>query len=396
MGEQLDGDHTTDEWSRLRRTEQRLRALQETTRELLVATSHEDVADATLSAAREVFDQPIASLWQYDAENDALVRLKHTREATDVLENPPESFPRGEGIAWDVYEDGEVRAYDDLHASDGVYNPDTPLRSELMAPVGEYGIILAASTESASFDEIDRDLGEILAATVESAFERLEREQALQDRQRDLTLLKSLLSRLLRHNFRNKITIIRGQAAAIAEHVTGPIRENARTILQTCDDVATSSRKAQYVERLVDGEQAVVEQQLSAIVDEAIDRTESHPEATIEREVPSGLTVLASEHITRGVVNLLDNALVHGGDTPTVTVTGTAADQYAELVVADDGPGVPQEEIEVFERRAESPLTHSSGMGLWLVDWIVTLSDGEFHLERDEGTRAVIRLPIGS
>jgi signal transduction histidine kinase len=67
----------------------------------------------------------------------------------------------------------------------------------------------------------------------------------------------------------------------------------------------------------------------------------------------------------------------------------------AVLKVADDGPGISHAELEVLERREETQLQHGSGVGLWLVDWIIDLSQGDLGYETREpsGTVATVRVP---
>jgi len=44
-----------------------------------------------------------------------------------------------------------------------------------------------------------------------------------------------------------------------------------------------------------------------------------------------------------------------------------AAADEVKLCIADDGPGIGADELDVFERGEETDLAHGSGLGLWLV-----------------------------
>jgi signal transduction histidine kinase len=63
--------------------------------------------------------------------------------------------------------------------------------------------------------------------------------------------------------------------------------------------------------------------------------------------------------------------------------------------VADDGPGIPEMEIEVLESGEETPLAHSSGIGLWLVNWLTDHLNGQISFENREprGSIVTVRLP---
>jgi hypothetical protein len=75
---------------------------------------------------------------------------------------------------------------------------------------------------------------------------------------------------------------------------------------------------------------------------------------------------------------------------------GAAVDgEDVVLRVADNGPSLPEEEIRVLERGHETVVEHTSGLGLWLANWIVTESGGEIAFESGDTGRSVvtIRLP---
>ncbi|WP_239641041.1 PAS domain S-box protein [Halorubrum distributum] len=90
----------------------------------------------------------------------------------------------------------------------------------------------------------------------------------------------------------------------------------------------------------------------------------------------------------------MKNAVKHSGAAPTVTITVTRVPNAIEITVSDDGPGLAQHEIDVFETGSETPLTHGSGLGLWLVYWIVTNHDGSIDATSgDDGTTVTVTVP---
>jgi len=65
-----------------------------------------------------------------------------------------------------------------------------------------------------------------------------------------------------------------------------------------------------------------------------------------------------------------------------------------EIVVEDDGPGIPDHQVAVLEEGAETPLLHGNGIGLWLVHWAVGTLRGDVEFERiPDGSRVRIRVP---
>jgi signal transduction histidine kinase len=90
--------------------------------------------------------------------------------------------------------------------------------------------------------------------------------------------------------------------------------------------------------------------------------------------------------------------VVHNdGPEPRVSVRVTATGTGTRVVVADDGPGIPEAERSVIESSTESPLSHASGIGLWGASWAVQQLGGDLSFEESDlgGTAVVVELPAG-
>ena len=118
----------------------------------------------------------------------------------------------------------------------------------------------------------------------------------------------------------------------------------------------------------------------------------------VEGPVP---VAMDAELARRVVANLVDNAQRHAASTVTVTV-GTAGD-WAEMVVQDDGPGVPPAERDrVFERftrldAARSADDGGAGLGLAIVKDIVVRHGGRVGFtDSPKGARVVVTLPLAA
>lgn len=61
----------------------------------------------------------------------------------------------------------------------------------------------------------------------------------------------------------------------------------------------------------------------------------------------------------------------------------------------DNGPGIPEFEQTVLEEGTETPLEHGSGLGLWIVNWIIDDHNGSIDVESsgEGGTKMVVELP---
>ena len=216
------------------------------------------------------------------------------------------------------------------------------------------------------------------------------------NRAADLDVLKQVLTRVLRHNLRNEITVIRGFAAAIAEESDDEIRSNAERIIRRAEKLSETSETARRIENVIEAEtqepfalQSLVAETVAAV------RAE-FPDASYETEVPA-LTVLANPEFDTAFVEIVQNAVRHNdGDEPRVEIRAEATDRGVELTVTDNGPGVPDHELETIDRGEETSLVHGSGAGLWLVRTTVDSSNGELLYETgEEGTTVRLRLPVG-
>ncbi len=101
------------------------------------------------------------------------------------------------------------------------------------------------------------------------------------------------------------------------------------------------------------------------------------------------------DRLRRLVTVLVDNAIRHGRDGGTVTVTVRSG----SLVVDDDGPGVPPaDRARIFERfsRGSATTTGGSGLGLAIAAWIVERHAGRITVGDSPaaGARFNVSLPV--
>jgi signal transduction histidine kinase len=99
------------------------------------------------------------------------------------------------------------------------------------------------------------------------------------------------------------------------------------------------------------------------------------------------------------ISNLVDNAIKHGRDGGVVIVSVELKDGCAVLSIADDGPGIPPDEVEhVFKRfyRLErSRSTPGNGLGLSLVAAVVRLHGAHVALSDNRpGLKVELHLPL--
>ncbi|MEA5387378.1 histidine kinase N-terminal 7TM domain-containing protein [Haloarculaceae archaeon H-GB2-1] len=216
----------------------------------------------------------------------------------------------------------------------------------------------------------------------------------LKRRERDLARLQDVTSRFLRHNLRNDLSVVSGYANTIAERTDGETQTYARDIAATADDVIEKSTKTQVVERVIDQGHQRRPVEVTTIVTGCLrDVRSTFPDVRIETDMPEVAWASASPFLTTAIRNVVENAAEHcDADRPAVTLRVQSDAAHVRLSVSDNGAGVPSNEVEVVKRGHESDLNHGSGIGLYLVDWIVEKSGGTLSFEDDNAT-VVVTLP---
>lgn len=216
-----------------------------------------------------------------------------------------------------------------------------------------------------------------------------------------------VLNRILRHNLRNTANVIHGRSRILQESLDDDeLCPHATMIENRADELATLSKKASTVRSLFQSDPHAnmsydVTKLLTQIVAEF---SESNPTASVALGEINAVSVCADSRLEVAITELLDNAIVHNDSSaPEVTVSVGPADQneaedWVEIEITDNGPGIPVHEQEVIERSEETSLQHGSGLGLWMVYWTVSLFNGEVSIKENEprGTRVILSVPRAS
>lgn len=208
----------------------------------------------------------------------------------------------------------------------------------------------------------------------------------------------SVLSRVLRHNFRNDISVINGFADGLARGVVEDTEEAAVEIERHASQLSELVDRYREGVDLLNDPPDTTQLTLTETVREVVDdHRNEYPDATITLDGGTDVIAEVIPQIDRVLEELLTNAVVHTGETPTVSVGLDASHESVTLTVADDGPGLPDPEVNVLTGdQSVDPLGHANGMDLWLVYWIVDLSDGQVEVETDDGTEIRITLPAAT
>jgi len=210
--------------------------------------------------------------------------------------------------------------------------------------------------------------------------------------------LISVINRVLRHNVRNKMTVISGRAELLAAEVDGSEKSNADAIVQAADRLLNLTESARHIEENRELSPELETIDIVPIVTDVVTQLEErYPDATVTIEIPETAVAETLPRIETALWELLENAAEHTGTEPTVAVSVTTTDEQILITIADEGPGFPEDERQVLADGKEEPLVHGQGLGLYLAYWIITNLGGEIEVPRSQsGTTISIRLPTGS
>lgn len=222
----------------------------------------------------------------------------------------------------------------------------------------------------------DTEIGAVLS--LRDVTERELREQRL-----------AVFNRVLRHNIQNKIDIINGHAEVLDDRYDD---DHVASITAAADSITDLGSRARLVDRFVSStsetEQVDLVEHFEAIL------RDIGPDAmiSITTDLPRNASVRTNrEALTGAFDSALDNALTYARSTVEVCVKEN--DNGYTVFVDDDGPGIPDRELELLDAGTETELQHGTGLGLWQLRWAVTTMGGDLSFETGNGTTVRFTVP---
>jgi two-component system NtrC family sensor kinase len=177
----------------------------------------------------------------------------------------------------------------------------------------------------------------------------------------------------------------RNSVAKIEEHV-----ERARKVVHNM---------LGYVRRM---EPRLEDVDVNQTVNQTIDILENFARANnieIQTDLAADVPIIGGDQakLQQVILNLVTNAIDAIGKDGTVTVRTRANEAEISIVVADTGPGIPENiQKKVFDPFFTTKSGKGNGLGLWVSYSIIEKMDGTLGLSSREGqgTEFAIRLPV--
>jgi signal transduction histidine kinase len=252
-------------------------------------------------------------------------------------------------------------------------------------------------------------------ATLGAAFNEMADELELEASQRDqLDRLKDEFVLTASHELRSPLTSVQGFAELLMmerDSLTPKQVETVEIILDNCRHLVRLLNDLLDLARSDAGRLGITPKPtaVAPLIDDAVRtmraQTESADQAlsqSVEPDLPA--IDVEPDRIRQILVNLLTNAHEYSPEGASIEVTARLIGAEVEIAVTDDGPGIPETQLDqIFERfvRGDAGLTQrvgGTGLGLAISKSLVELHGGRIEVESTPGagSRFSFRLPVPS
>jgi len=231
-------------------------------------------------------------------------------------------------------------------------------------------------------------------------------------RQKRLELVRKEFVANVSHELRTPLSVIKGYVETLVDGQNEIPEEDRSRFLATIhrhterlnsllEDLLTLSR-LESINPGLSPESTDIGKLIASIVDDYRGRPAA-AKHTITFEIDPAIDNLLLDplKISQVFANLLDNALKYTPSGCLISLTANLRQEEVEIRLADDGPGIPAEDLpHIFERfyrveKGRSRERGGTGLGLSIVKHIIQLHGGNVRVESGagEGTTFAITLP---
>ncbi len=376
----------------------RVRLLVDIVADAMAVVGDRSASDSVVKRLAQVLDADATAVGFIDGGR---LRLFGMHGYDDGVRN--HSLAKGEGLSGRAWATGTPLVVADVRKEPGYLPGSGNIRSGVYVPGkarGRVAVVVAVeSTRTGAYNAKDllliTPLADLLASMLESRRMLREAEQ-----------LEERLLTLVGHEMRTPLTTIFGSLTTLRHYAE---RVDAGSRDQLLDAGLRASRR---LERLV--EALLMAARLDAdditfrrtpvlvhgVVADAVQATGATDRVAID--VPADLGVTADAvHLGTVVQQLVENAVVHGGDGPVEVAAHDLGGGMVSVEVRDVGPGIAEDEQEAALGRFRRIGEHSvpgTGLGLYLARRLVEGMGGELEIRsaRGAGCTVHVRLPTAA
>ena len=248
-------------------------------------------------------------------------------------------------------------------------------------------------------------------ATLGAAFNEMAGQLELEaSRREQLDRLKDEFVLTASHELRSPLTSVQGFAELLMlerETLTPKQVETVEIILDNCRHLVRLLNDLLDLARSDAGRLAVrlAPTELAPLIDEVVRTMRAQTEAAdqaLREEIAPDLPLIEAEadRIRQILVNLITNAHEYSPEGASIAVRARVLGDEVEISVTDDGPGIPENQLEhIFERfvRGDAGLTQrvgGTGLGLAISKSLVELHGGRIEVDSTEGGGSSFRFRL--
>jgi two-component system CheB/CheR fusion protein len=220
--------------------------------------------------------------------------------------------------------------------------------------------------------------------------------------ERSLRRLQEEFVAILAHELRTPLTALQGYLQHLATNPADAERlgrlsiEQLERMRQLIGDLFDTAR-IESGTMSFDYENVALRRLLNDSVDIAQSLTQRQ---RIDFEPADGQIVVRADpkRLQQVILNLLTNAITHAPDSERIGMRLRAADGFAVVEIEDEGPGVPEQQVQTLFERFRSPSGDGSspglGLGLFISRQIVTAHGGTIEAESGPGRGLTVRVRL--
>jgi len=270
--------------------------------------------------------------------------------------------------------------------------------TRVISPIGD---IVGAAHRVADGDLSARvpQKGPPAVRAVATAFNDMAERLARQEKQR-----RDLMADIA-HELRTPLSVVQGRLEGLLDGVypsdaahLEPLLEETRVLARIIDDLRTLANAESGVltlEKEATDIGMLLRDAADAVRDEAVRKSTT---ITVAQDQAAPVVAVDPVRMRQVIVNLLANAVRHGGGAP-VTADARVDGGTLILRVSDTGHGIPADELpHIFDRFYKRRGSIGSGLGLTIARTLVRAHGGEITVESqlDRGTTFRVSIPAAA
>lgn len=206
---------------------------------------------------------------------------------------------------------------------------------------------------------------------------------------------RQVINRVLRHDLRNEMNVIMGRAQIIQDMGDEDVARNAKEIQRKSAKMVNLGNEVRKIDQELNRVNRRIRRvEISTVIQQQIDaKHEKHPNIEFRTAIED-VDIVGNTLVNNALHQLIDNCIEHNEAKDELKITITCEyDSENDVVIVkiiDNGTGIPKGEYEALTGGLETPLDHISGLGLWMVKWIVESVNGKFTIKQRTGTKGTV------